>query len=318
MNHPSTFILPLAAGRVLDVLHTFLTVGERGIISHAEIAKYGNIGESTVSAAMPILVEHGFLTRTWDDEINGGRGGYLLTLLPLPPIEDAARHTHPSVIGSTTDAASASEWDHSVIGAPPNMVLDHDLSQEEESARACDPIELEQDPFYQHLIRIPNMNPKTARQVVQDQFGTLTDFCHEEALAAKRPGIETPPYYVIFEWQHHRHVLPYIEAARSTAPPPRRSRSRHASVDDDGIVGRPVTEADLDAAAALEARVLALAPPGADDEDIGVLITVLSSGATDVEALAQMEADRAMRSARPSSDEVYDALREHTRQRTRR
>src|SRR3712207_8535963 len=61
-------------------------------------------------------------------------------------------------------------------------------------------------------------------------------------------------------------------------------------------------------------RPHALAPADADDEDIGVLILALTAGTTDSDALAQMEADRAVRAARPSSDEVFDALRQHTRQ----
>lgn len=96
------------------------------------------------------------------------------------------------------------------------------------------------------------------------------------------------------------------ERRRSTRPP----TERH-------IEAAPVSEEDLDQAAALEARVRALAPD-ADDEDIGSLITALAAGATDAEALAQMEADRAVRAANPSSDEVDHALREHARQRARR
>jgi hypothetical protein len=38
MNHPATFVLPLAAGRVLDVLHSLFTVGEINDASQADIA----------------------------------------------------------------------------------------------------------------------------------------------------------------------------------------------------------------------------------------------------------------------------------------
>lgn len=241
MNHPATFVLPLAAGRVLDVLHSVLVVGEVGIISHAEIAEVGHIGESTVSAAMSVLCEHGFLTRTWDDEINGGRGGYLLTLLPLPSIEDA---THPPVIGSADDPSSASEWDHSVIGAAPNMVHDHDLSQEEEFARAREPIEGGQGPLYDRLMCEPNMNRGLARELANSPLGTLADF--EEDLAhAPRPGIRNPFFYVVAEWRANRRVQPYIEehphgrqdapyrAQRSAAYQRRPPRDRYAHIGPD-------------------------------------------------------------------------------------
>jgi hypothetical protein len=36
---------------------------------------------------MPILIAHGFVRRGWDAEMNGGRGGYWLMLLPLPDRE---------------------------------------------------------------------------------------------------------------------------------------------------------------------------------------------------------------------------------------
>jgi hypothetical protein len=121
----------------------------------------------------------------------------------------------------------------------------------------------------------------------------------QERAAALTPPVPEPP--------GDQPAAPRPERRRRSAPPP-----------DRGIEAPPVSEADLDAAAALEARVRALAPPGTDDEDIGVLITALSSGATDAEALAQMQAERSARSVDSSTEEVLDALREHTRQRARR
>ncbi len=211
MNHVATFVLPLAASRVLDVLHATLEVGELSIMSHAQIASLGHLSEGTVSRAMPVLVEHGFLERTWDDELNGGRGGYLLTLLPLPDEEESS---HPGAIGSATDPTpspvEAVEKDQELIPAAPNMVLDHDLSQEEESARARVPIFSEQDPLYRYLSGIPNMHPRAAERALLSRLGSLADFQRDEALAASRPGIKLPAYFVIAEWRAGRRVQPQI------------------------------------------------------------------------------------------------------------
>src|SRR6185503_2630368 len=84
------------------------------------------------------------------------------------------------------------------------------------------------------------------------------------------------------------------------APAPRRSRRRSGRAAPERHIEAPLlTQADLDAAALLEARVRALAPDG-DDDDIGSLIIALTAGATDEAALAKMHADRAARLAEPS------------------
>lgn len=238
MNHRATFVLSLAAGRVLDVLHSVLDVGELGIISHAEIARLGGISEGTVSKAMYVLTEHGFLTRAWDDDLNGGRGGYTITLLPLP--EETP--THPSVIGSIADpiaddtqgaalmqqtlpTVGTADWDHSVIGAAPNME-DHDLDQQQQSCAR------DQNLPDTPLVRVLRKNHAASpviRQILQTRPDrTLEEWERQLCLARLRPGVRSPRALVFGLWMRGEDVQEQDPHDNSTADRRRPIQSEHA------------------------------------------------------------------------------------------
>jgi len=229
MNHPATFVLPLSAGRVLDVLHSLFRVGELIAISQDEIARRGYISEASVSRAMPVLVEHGFIEREKDPAMNGGRGGYWLRLLPLPDMEGSA--TDPSANGSTIDpladeaesrdrmpdsafTASPCGTDQSLI--PGRAVMVHDSKiQEEESAR----------PLLDHLLTEPGMNRSLAQRIAAHPIGTVSDFAADLRIA--RTFAKQPFYFTVAKWRDGQRVIAPKDVCHER--PARSERTERAS-----------------------------------------------------------------------------------------
>ncbi len=127
---------------------------------------------------------------------------------------------------------------------------------------------------------------------------TETDLLRDLGKLATRGGIGNPvgliiaalradePIYSRQELQERAATLapPPPELAldaRPAAPHQQQRRGRRVDVERH-IEAPPVSEEDLEQAAVLEARVRRLAPADADDQDIGVLIVALSSGATEL------------------------------------
>lgn len=210
MMHPATFVLPLAAGRVLDVLHSQFAIGELCVISQAEIARLGNISEASVSRAMHVLVEHGFIDRELDRKMNHGKGGYWIRLLPLPETEGSVADPDPA--GSVADpladeaescapmpraafAASPCGTDQSVIPAPPVMVHES-LSQEEESTRAA---------LFDRLLTEPRMSRRLAERIAKNPPGTVADFAVD--LRYAQAFANDPFFLTVARWRDGQRVI---------------------------------------------------------------------------------------------------------------
>lgn len=100
----SMFDLPAGPFKVLAGLRIELKDGEtRDDVSQAMIADLANVSEATVSRAMPILQDAGFIQWTKHDPDKRGRGaGHTLTLLPPPEMGSAADPSDDE--GSATQA----------------------------------------------------------------------------------------------------------------------------------------------------------------------------------------------------------------------
>lgn len=276
MNHPATFVLPLSASRVLDVLHSMFAVGELIAISQDEIARVGNLSEASVSRAMPVLVEHGFIERSpFDRAMNGGRGGYWLRLLPLPAREGSL--ADPSVQGSRVDpladerelcapmprtafTASPSSTDQSLIPSAPVMVHDDRRIQEEELAHA---------PLFERLIAERRMDRRLAQRIARQPRGDLADF--ETDLKIAQTFARDPFFFTVAKWRDGQRVAApeehaHAHAARSaTASGARRGSQKNRpapAVDTPTDADYAALLAEIRAARPLTAEELGLPVPG--------------------------------------------------------
>jgi len=218
MNHPATFVLSLAAGRALDVLHSCMEIGELGAISQDAIARIGHISEGTVSRIMHELVIHKFIEREKDPTMNGGHGGYWIRLLALParegsafdplpdgsaidPLPEAGKSPVPML--PIPDSTPGGARDQLLIPTPPVMVHDS-LSQEEEESRAP-AVVIATTPLYRRLMAEPRMDRDLARAIAQRPPGTVGDF--DADLRVAQTFAKTPFWFTVGKWKKQQRVI---------------------------------------------------------------------------------------------------------------
>lgn len=234
--YPATFSLPLIASRVLAVLAYLFPIGDLIAISQGEIARIGHISEASVSKAMIVLIEHGFIWRSeFDREMNHGKGGYWLRLLPLADREGsgadpAPQGSAPDPIATyaespiptrqTPDPVRNPGRDQELIPRESVMVLmTHDQIQEEESAHT---------PLFDRLTSEPRMNWSLATRIAAHPPGTVADF--DADLKVAETFANEPFWFAVARWKNGQRVLAPQEPgherpARSDVPAYQRGRS---------------------------------------------------------------------------------------------
>lgn len=180
--------LPLPAKAILMHLRRVIPDNETRVISQVEIARRANVGESTVSKYMPLLVSDGWVNRTAPGR--GGRGnGYAITVLPPPELRPAS-FFEPLKGSRGADDADPFLPDPDAENAglkgsrgDPTYHIDHDQNQQQQ-----------QSGFDSDLLQeFAGDDPQVVQEVLaKNPDLTVAEFAGQLAIATERPDVRCP------------------------------------------------------------------------------------------------------------------------------